>query len=289
MRVVDAVSWSSKPHNEDAYGFRADGLWVLDGASALGAPSTVEGMSGAAWLSATASAFLATVSWDGRQLTDVLADLLDHVAEQGRRIGLGKADPACSDPSCSDCSERFPTATLSLARQRDGDLLDLCLLGDSPIVLAEPGGRTRVFLDPQFAGVEERLLEPVRAGIAAGDDPGAVYRRARAVLLERRRRRNTAGGAWVLSDVPEAARHAFTCTLRLRGGEELLAMSDGFARLVEPFGLVSDHRELLAAVGRGEAESLLRRLREAERADPDCSRYPRFGVSDDATVIHAVL
>jgi hypothetical protein len=43
------------------------------------------------------------------------------------------------------------------------------------------------------------------------------------------------------------------------------------------------------AVSHGEAATLVRALRAAEGADPGCERFPRFGASDDATVVYAPL
>ncbi|ABW10483.1 hypothetical protein Franean1_1027 [Parafrankia sp. EAN1pec] len=277
-----ASSWSAKAHNEDACGFRSDGAWVVDGATALEAGPPIEGLPAAAWLSSVTDAYLRSVDWDGTELADVLARLVGHVTARARLAGL---------PHAGTCrSSGFPTAAISVVRQRD-DLLDLCLLGDVPVVLAPGGGRPApvVFVDPQFATTERKLLETIRADIARGDDPATAYGRARGTLLERRRRRNTSRGSWILGDVPEATRHAHCRTLRLTGGADLLLVSDGFARIIEPFALVDGYGALVDAVRGGAAEDLLRRLREAERADPECRRHPRFGVSDDASVVHAVI
>lgn len=276
MQVVEAASWSSKPHNEDACGFRADGVWVIDGATALGPTPVVDGLPAPAWLSSAASGFLRDVSWEGRDLAAVVAGLIRHVSGIGHAAGLGTA--ACD----------FPTAAISLARQRAGTL-ELLLLGDCPVVVTCPDGSVEVIVDPQFARAEDELLRPVRASIADGAEPAAVYRDAQRTLRQRRRTRNTPEGLWILGDVPEAVRHAHVRTIPLRGGEELTIMSDGFARLVEPFDLVGGYRALAKAVAAGEAAALFRRLRAAELADPDRGRHPRFSVTDDATVIHARL
>ncbi|MCM3921120.1 hypothetical protein ND748_05435 [Frankia sp. AiPs1] len=247
---------------------------MIDGATPLGDEVRVDGRSPAAWLSAVADAYLAGVPWEGRPLRAVLRDLIGHVRSEGRRAGL----PA----------DGFPTATLSLARVLD-DRLDLCLLGDSPVLLRQPGAAPVEFVDPQFAGVEEALLDRVRAELARGDEAADAYARARVLNWQRRQWRNTPRGSWVLSDVPAAAEHAFVATFAVAPGTELVAMSDGFARAVRPFGLVRDDAELLDEIAASRESELLDRLRAAERADPTCSRFPRFGMSDDATMLHARL
>lgn len=280
MQATVAKSWSFKAHNEDACGFRADGAWVIDGASALEPGPLVEGLPGPAWLSSLASSHLSGVDWDGLALADVLADLIRYVIERGRQAGFVDAG--------TDRSSGFPTAAISIVRQR-GDVLDLCLLGDAPIVLVAPGAQPSVFVDPQFEHAERALLNAVRADLERGDDPATAYGRARVVLLEHRRRRNTDAGSWILGDVPAAARRAHCLSVPLSGGEDILVCSDGFGRLAEPFGLVDGYGGLLAAVRDGAAGYLMDRLRAAERADPECVRHPRFGASDDASVLHATL
>ncbi|WP_242424338.1 hypothetical protein [Frankia sp. EI5c] len=106
------------------------------------------------------------------------------------------------------------------------------------------------------------------ANITAGQPPGPA-----AGLL------TTAGGvtllvfwgSWILGDVPEAARHARCLSVPLAGGEEVLVCSDGFARLVEPFGLVDGYAALLRAVrgGAGAAGDLVeRKNHRRHRSDP---------------------
>jgi hypothetical protein len=143
----------------------------------------VDGRPAAAWLSNVSSDFLATADWHGRALDEVLADLVEHLDALGRKHGIGSSDA-------------FPTGAVSLIRHRDREL-DLCLLGDCQVVLRD--SRVTVFTDPQFAGVEERLLSEIRREITSGTASADAYARANGTLRERRRHRNTGTGigAWV--------------------------------------------------------------------------------------------
>ncbi|MCK9896124.1 protein phosphatase 2C domain-containing protein [Frankia sp. AgB32] len=272
--MLRSISRPGKADNEDAAGAREGALWVIDGATPLGGEAQVDGRSPAAWLSSTADAFLAGAPWAGEPLRAVVRRLIDHLRIEGRRAGLGPG--------------AFPTATLSLARL-SGRELELCLLGDSPVVLRRPGAAPVVFGDPQFDGVEEALLREIGAELDRGTDPVEAYGRARARSRERRARRNTAAGLWVLADVPAAAEHAFVASVPVPAGTELVVMSDGFARALCPFGLVADEDALLDEIAAGRDADLLDRLRAAEHADPACVRHPRFTRSDDATMLYARL
>ncbi|MCL9759506.1 protein phosphatase 2C domain-containing protein [Frankia sp. AiPa1] len=250
---------------------------MIDGASPLGDETAVDGRSPAAWLAATASEYLARMPWveAGRPLRTVVRELIQHLRQAGRRAGL-------------DSTAAFPTAALSLVRLAHGHL-ELCLLGDSPVLVRAPGRTATKFVDPQFDGVEEHLLEAVRAELDQGVDPQVVHARARAGNQERRACRNTPAGLWVLADIPAAAEHAFVTSVPAASETEVVVMSDGYARALHPFGLVTDAGMLLDEIAAGRGEALLDRLRAAEEADSARVGFPRFSVSDDATMLYARL
>ncbi|WP_225438072.1 hypothetical protein [Candidatus Frankia nodulisporulans] len=252
-------------------GARRAAVWVIDGASQLGDHTLVEGRSPAAWLAATASAYLARTPWaeSGRPIRDVVRELILYVREAGRHAGLADAAGFPSANPQPRAPGARPPRTLPARRQS-------C-------------SRAAAFVDPQFDGAEERLLDAVRAELDRGVAPATVYARAQATNRERRIQRNTPAGLWVLADVPEAAEHAFVTTVPITSGMELVVMSDGFARALHPFGLVTDTDALLDEIAAGRAEALLDRLRTAERADSARVAFPRFSISDDATMLHARL
>lgn len=137
--------------------------------------------------------------------------------------------------------------------------------------------------------MEEALLARIRAEFDRGVDAAEAYAREQAASRERRARRNTPAGLWVLADAPDAADHAHVTTVPATPGTDLVVMSDGYARAVRPFALVADEDALLDEIVAGRAGALLDRLRAAERADPTRTRVPRFSVTDDATLLHARL
>lgn len=92
MRIRDAVSGSVKAANEDAFGSRADGAWVIDGATSFEDGPLVGGVSAAAWLSHTASDLLRVTAWEGRSLPAVLASVIESLSALGGRHGLAGAE-----------------------------------------------------------------------------------------------------------------------------------------------------------------------------------------------------
>lgn len=85
--------------------------------------------------------------------------------------------------------------------------------------------------------------------------------------------------------VPEAARRACTQTLPAAGLRGIALLSDGATRIADTFGLAAWPEMLGVIRDRGPAE-LIRRVRAAEDSDPDCARWPRAKLRDDATVVY---
>nr|MDT0664391.1 protein phosphatase 2C domain-containing protein [Micromonospora sp. DSM 115978] len=280
--VLAGLTESSKAENEDGFGYGDDALWVVDAATPLEA-AAIGRRSPAAWLRERVCALLVEAPWQAAALDETLAWLIERLAA-GREAGdLGMPGQA------------FPTAAIALVRQRHASLderrscLDVCLLGDIVVIVRDVDGNVVELVDPQFDEAEKAILAAVAGRLADGDDPVEVYRQTNDLLRERRRARNTADGLWVLSDAVAAADHAYLRSVEVAPGADLLVVTDGFARVVEPFGIVADAAGLLDAVADGQARDLLRALRAAEAADPERVRFPRFGVSDDATAVHARL
>jgi hypothetical protein len=67
-------------------------------------------------------------------------------------------------------------------------------------------------------------------------------------------------------------------------GTLVLAMTDGFYRLVSPYGRYSD-AQLIEAVSAKGLGALLTELRAQEASPEDDARIGRFKTSDDATAL----
>jgi hypothetical protein len=67
-------------------------------------------------------------------------------------------------------------------------------------------------------------------------------------------------------------------------GAHILLMSDGFYRLVSPYGVYDDRRLIEAAVSQGVGK-LFTALRKLEADPSEDARIGRFKTSDDATAL----
>ncbi len=84
---------------------------------------------------------------------------------------------------------------------------------------------------------------------------------------------------------PAVAARAPSGTLPLAGLRGVTLLSDGAARISDKFGLLSWAATLSVIRTSGPAD-LVRRVRQAEATDPDCTRWRRSKANDDATILH---
>ena len=173
-----------------------------------------------------------------------------------------------------------PSSTVCLLRE-SGDRVDYLVLCDSPLVLDTDRGIEVVTDDRLAAAVTD--LRRTAAALPDGEtDPATRFRRATTV---QRTRMNRTHGYWAAATDPDAAYHALTGTLPLRGPGALrraALLSDGVSCVVDQFGLL-DWAGLLEVLTREGPEGLIDRVRAAEREHPD--RLRRHKRTDDASAV----
>ncbi|MGN9766808.1 hypothetical protein ACTMS2_16820 [Micromonospora sp. SD12] len=173
-----------------------------------------------------------------------------------------------------------PSSTVCLLRD-GGDHLDYLVLCDSPLVL-DAGGRISVVTDDRLDAAMAAVRATVAAVPAGSADRLTRFRRAVGVQRERMNRTH---GYWVAAADPDAAFHAVTGTLPLRGPgavRRAALLSDGASAMVEQFGLLDWAGLLDVATAEGPG-ALIDRVRAAERDHPD--RLRRHKPADDASVL----
>lgn len=273
IEVVEAVCATTLAVNEDAWGAAGGAVWVLDGATGVGERQHLGGASDAAWLAAAVSGELAAQLGSGGDLAAGLAQAVAQAAGEAARRAALHALPKGELPSAS-----------FVAVQLSGRRLRALNLGDCKLAWRRPGEAVQLFgtsgvgvLDAQM---EAMLAQAAAAGVSLADRRIA----ARALAREQRALMNTPEGYWILDLSGAGLPHAEDVILDEGGDLDLMLMSDGFYRLVELYGAHSYETLFAAAEDRG-LSALYADLRAIEAADPECLRYARNKVSDDATAV----
>jgi hypothetical protein len=129
---------------------------------------------------------------------------------------------------------------------------------------------------------QEKDAEAEKAASLARHGLGSPRRSA--PILEVLRESRSGPGKRILGVEPETMRSLETARLPCAPGDDILLMSDGFSALIDAYGALDQAALMAELAGQGLARLAIR-LREIEAADGDCSRFPRFKTSDDATAL----
>ena len=252
MRIT-AASEPGNPDvpNEDWYGVTSSVIVVLDGVTSRGSV-TGSCTHGTPWyVRQLGSRILSAAErMDGFTLTDALCWAICGVADL--------------HPECDLAAIDAPSAAVGVLRLR-GDRAEYLALADVTILIDGP-----LHLD---------VITDSRVSASVASVPAGAMDVGDQIAARRRADRNREGGYWVAAADPDAAAHAVTGSVPLAGIKSAVVMTDGAAEGSELFGWPWQRTLAL------EPGDLIASVRAMEASDPDCLRWPRFKMSDDATVV----
>jgi len=283
VTFVDAVNVpSGSGTGDDRYGFDegAGTVWVVDGATDVGTARLFPDLgadaeapnfgweSDAAWYADRLSERFLSPPNPHENAKAYLERVISDVA--------AKAQAEALRPIASEPRYNLPSAG-GIWMQRQDDTLEFAGLGDC-VAIVRTGGHSQFvgqldLIKAEHALNRKQLAEP--AGKAGG------YASAR----ETRGQMNTAGAHWVFSLQPEAAARAEVTRIQMRGDTQVLLMSDGFFRLVEPYGLYDIDSLMARAIEDHNLPELAAQLRAAEQNPEDDVSIGRLKTSDDACAV----
>ena len=278
MKLIDSISFPGSTlkgvmksgTGDDRYAFDEAAGWacVIDGATDVGPVRIFSAAESdaARYAEIFASEIVASPA-DPREVPQAwfarLLPKLRAAVEREARIPLKDA-PLAS----------YPTAAATWVRLRKG-MLESATLGDSIAIVRTPAGEVTVFGETTKPADEQKRAQTV---MAMDFDARMKW------LHDVRAIHNTANGYWVFGVQPEAAGHIVYQSTLAPEGTKTLIMTDGFYRLVSPYGRYTDEGLIDAVITRGLSE-LMRELREMETSSEDDAKIGRFKTADDATAL----
>jgi hypothetical protein len=143
-----------------------------------------------------------------------------------------------------------PSAAVGIV-QIDGEAVRYLVLGDVTIVIDATGSEI-VATDDRVSKTAERERAAADALPAGSPEKDAALVRMKEAELAAR---NKPGGYWIAASDPAAADHALTGTAQLAEVRRLATMTDGAARVVDPFRL-RDWGAVLDLLATGGAEGV---------------------------------
>jgi hypothetical protein len=278
MQLIDSISFPGSKlgggmktgTGDDRYAFDEAAGWacVIDGATDVG-PVRIFGAAesdAARYAEIMAAEVMASPARDDESPQMWFTRLLPRLrAAVEREVKI----PLKDAPLAS-----YPTAAATWIRARNGRL-EGATLGDSIAIVRTPDGAVTVFGESSKPGDEQVRAKRVMAMSEA--DRLKWLADVRAI-------HNTEKGYWVFGVQPEAAAHIVHQSVVAPAGTKALVMTDGFYRLVSPYGKYTDAQLIEAALTRG-LQPLMRELRGLETSPGDDAKIGRFKTSDDATAL----
>lgn len=168
----------------------------------------------------------------------------------------------------------LPTAAMTWMRARNGKL-EGATLGDTLAIVRQPSGAISLIGDGDKPADEQARAKKVMA--MTPEDRLKWLQDLRAV-------HNTSKGYWIFGVQPDAAGHVVHQSVDCPPGTRALLVTDGFYRLVSPYGRYGDANLIDIASERG-LGVLMSELRGMEANAADDAKIGRFKTSDDATAL----
>jgi hypothetical protein len=168
----------------------------------------------------------------------------------------------------------YPTAAATWMRVRDGKI-ETATLGDTVAIVRSPKGAISALGETGKPAEEQARAKKVMT---------MTPEQRLKWLQDVRAIHNTEQGYWVFGVQPEAAAHIVHQSAEAPPGARVLLMTDGFYRLVSPYGRYDDASLMDAVLDKG-LGVVLAELRGMEASPEDDARIGRFKTSDDATAL----
>lgn len=274
LKLAGHISQGSGPVNEDAVGYIGDpddiqAAWALDGVTGINDLSLGLQGSDAQWFVSRIDAHLRSLLPEARTMQDVMSSLVDRLIDDLAHITL----PDNYDP---------PAACIA-AVCRIGAQWQAVRLGDCRLLAEDRKGFHRIVDFPNDDFDHWVTAEAVRLRAAGLSNLQDIAQALQPALFADRRRRNRPDGYGVIE--ADRACLAFAEYMPLADPSAVLLMSDGFFRLVDHYGDITESELLRRAVAGSEIPALYDTLRRIEQSDPQCRKFPRLKPGDDASAI----
>lgn len=279
---IDAVSSGAKAnHNEDwVCSFHTPGtidLVIIDGGTSVADVDYIDRLNGdVVWFVTRFAASLGACIESGLGQHAAVHAAIGATYDEFRERAAGQEIPEYAWPIAA-------MTWLRLTTDPAATRLSMYCLGDCKVLMHTPGGEVRD-LDPWVNPQEAVLSVEVAKLQAEGlQDSAARHARLLPILRARREFQNAANDPEALCLRPNGQFRARTIEVDVPNGASVLAMTDGFYRLVDTYGLHTPESLFALCEQRG-LQPALDELRQYEAAAP-ASASSSVKRADDASAI----
>ena len=281
LRNVKGGSFTIARVNEDTLGYHEDCAWVLDGSTGLNGKRLVADETGsdAQWYSHAFSRYLEECL-PGSELP--LPELFSQGVAGVWSEFLKKAGGMVK-------REDVPCIVGTAVRVKDG-FLEYINVGDCCLLVRFQDGTVIELLDDTICVLDNNTL---RLGLQIAEKEGLPLSQCRPLMLPELRRvrmlMNTPEGYISLADDAQSVLKAKTGRILLENIRDICMVSDGFSEYYNMFRLAGSLEAFMDLAAETEPRELFDRLLKAQKADATCEKFPRFKLSDDATILYCMI
>ena len=278
FQVMESLCVRGSAVMEDRMGWGEQFLFVIDGASGLTGTHITGHGSDAAWLAeGLRRQLVRLLPQMGLSLPQILSQAAGELKADYDRLWGRSAPPD------------YPTAGVAVLRLRE-DRLEYLGLGDCSAAVERADGTVDALEETRLPALDgEALREMARLCRETGCTMPEARDALNDILIRNRRLSNTPEGYWIFDPSGVGVPHARQQSWPAGQVRAVSLLSDGFAQLIEPFGLAPDLPGLHRMMRESGLADLARELFSRQQADPGCLANPRFKLRDDTAALWAAV
>lgn len=182
----------------------------------------------------------------------------------------------------------YPSVSIAVARLNK-DALEGYSLGDCPILIGKRDDLDLIHdnaVPQRDAAVLRWMVEICRQKNISMAEARTL---AEPMLLKNRLEMNQESSYWILEPTGMGIPHGTAFRYEADKVQDIVLCSDGFFAYCDSLELSPSLPAFMNALRNQSLEQLFVQLRAAEQKDQKLVRFPRFKVSDDATVVYSAL
>lgn len=183
--------------------------------------------------------------------------------------------------------DAIPSAGLAALRLI-GDKLEYYGLGDLTVLLRFKDGHTETIHNQNLTNLDNTALSEMVTLAEKNRESVAEQRSKIQKLLQHNRNlRNRPNGYYIFDTTLEGTALGDSLSWQAKDIRAAAVLTDGIADAVNTYHMASDNSEFFDMLEQESSETVLKTLRKLQREDPLYNKYPRFKMSDDATILIA--
>lgn len=271
MKVIEKLCETKKLYNEDFIDYGDNYAIVLDGATGL-TKNIISETSDANWYVKTFALYLKNYIYKNN-VKDAVKKALKDITKDINKY---------SDHINSNLD--IPAACIALIKENKNNF-ELFVLGDCSIIYGNRQNQTLITNEDIRKLDKEKIEKMILIAKEKSINVSDAYQLIIPELKNQRLLKNRTNGYYVLDIDQKAISHANYKVIPKEDIEMIILLSDGFSTYYECLELEKDYKSFFLKNYHTDVNQLYKQLRKREQEDHLLNNYPRFKISDDASII----